>query len=289
MAIFKIRPLLGILVIATLLGGCGDGSSDHDSEDSPPKARSHVQESRADFFKLYRAASRAKKSGDYQEAVRIYRQALGINPKHEASLVDLSHSLRLLGKNQEACKTLEQLRKFYPKLPRPSFLLADLLSQDGAPINDLKRASSLYEEVLAIEPNIAGPRLGLARVQKMLGLMKEAESSYQLVLGTDSRSLEALIGLADIHIARQRPAQAVPLLVRALKIGTRAQGRRDVPSEMDTSRSFDTDDIESGKNRHAWLSLARCAQALGGYPATVPTRFRHPDPASVVPRGRSKD
>ncbi|MCA9321058.1 MAG: tetratricopeptide repeat protein [Planctomycetes bacterium] len=273
------RIVFGLLV---LLVACSKPPS---SEAAPPEHdagdRRAAGKSKARLFQFFREASDAKKEGRLEEAIELYHQALELNPEHEGSLVDLSHVYRLLGQRQDAVQVLDRLRRTQPRLPRPYFLLAEVLSEEPASAEDLQRAADLYTQALDLEPNVLGPRLGLADVAFRQGHLEDARECFRLALGTDPNCLRALRGLATIHLRSDRPAEAIPLLVKALELGTKAQGRADVPSEMDTQASFADSTITTGENRSAWLALARAAHALGGYPADVPPRFRHPSPQTV--------
>jgi hypothetical protein len=130
---------------------------------------------------------------------------------------------------------------------------------------------SCTNAALEIEPNVSGPRLGLARIQRRRGQLVAAEREYRTVLGTIPESQEALTGLGLILLARQRPSEAVPYLVRSLEVGTKATGRRDVPSEMDTTTSFEGASLETPANREALDGRTRAARALGAYPDASPS------------------
>lgn len=268
--------LLPLLALALALSACG-GEPKGDGPAAPSGERSPEVAARAAFFETVRAAARARKRGDFEEAVRLYRQALATNPEHEGSLVDLARTLRELNRSAEALAALEDLHRIRPELSRPHYLIAELLAEQAdATEADLTRAVSLYERALEIEPNISGPRLALARAQRRRGHHDLAEAAYRTVLGTNPDSQEALTGLGRALIERGAHREAVPVLVRSLEVGTRAKGRRDVPSEMDTARSFDAASLEAPANQEPLAALARAARHLGGYPASVPQGFRLP-------------
>ena len=265
---------LWALALCLACTACGDDSQGASSP-TPPVERSAEVTANAAFFATVRAAGKARKRGDLEEAVRLYREALAAKPEHEASLVDLARTLRELGRRLEGLEVLEQLHRLHPDLSRPHFLLAEVLTENPqAGEADLTRALSLYERALEIEPNISGPRLAMARLHLRRGDAHLAETAYRTVLGTNPDSQEALNGLSLVLLKRSAPAEAVPFLVRSLQIGTRAKGRRDVPSEMDTASSFDAGSLASPANKTALDALARAAKTLGGYPESVPQAFR---------------
>lgn len=262
-----------VLCLALTLTGCGEDEDATGASNGTP--RSPEVAARAAFFATVREAAQARRKGDLQEEVRLLRSALEVDPDHEGCLVDLAHALRKLKQTDEAMRLLVHLQKLRPDLARPHFLIAELLTEDAdASEADLRRALELYARALEVEPNISGPRLSAARVQRRLGLLDEAEDSYRTVLGTNPDSREALVGLGMLLVERKQFEAAVPVLVRALEVGTKATGRADVPSEMDTKESFDAASIDAEPNRTAREALARAAKALGGYPETVPERFR---------------
>jgi tetratricopeptide (TPR) repeat protein len=269
------RALAAVLVAGLLLAGCGaDETAPREMTAAETQRRAQAA-AKAEFFARTRAAAKARKGGDLEGAVRLYRDALEQDPEHEGALVDLARTLRELGREAEALATLERLREVRPELPRPHFLIAEMLSERSeASAADLTRSVALYEQALEIEPNVSGPRLGLARAQHRRGRLEDAEAAYRTVLGTNPVSQEALTGLGRVLIDRDRAEAAVPHLLRSLEVGTKAKGRRDVPSEMDTATSFDAATLDAPANRAALEALARAARALGGYPDSVPARFR---------------
>jgi len=264
------------LCLTLILAGCGEGQ-DANGGANDGTQRSPEAAARAAFFVTVREASQARRDGNLQEEVRLLRSALEVDPDHEGCLVDLAHALRKLKQRDAAMDVLARLRKLRPDLSRPYFLMAEVLTEDAdAAEADLRRALALYARAQEVEPNVSGPRLGMARAQRRLGLLDEAEGSYRTVLGTNPDSREALVGLGLLLVERERFEAAVPVLVRALEVGTKATGRADVPSEMDTQASFDAASVDAEPNRAAREALARAAKALGGYPDGVPERFRLP-------------
>ncbi len=272
--LWRAAPLALIASLCLAFVGCGQ---DTDTADQGSSGEVHVDEARrrAAFFRLRRQAAKALQSGDREEAVRLFRKALESKSDHEGCLVDLAQTLRELNRPDEALEVVERLKQVRPDLPRPYFLMAEVLSgMDASTPAQLEQARALYQEALELEPNVSGPRLALARVELRLGNADAAEAAYRSVLGTNPDSQEALNGLGEILVDGRRAADAVPMLVRSLEIGTRAKGRRDVPSEMDTASSFDAGTLDAAPNQRALKALARAAKLLGGYPESVPARFR---------------
>ena len=56
---------------------------------------------KAAFFATLREAAKARKRGDLEEAVRLYREAVAAAPEHEGGLVDLARTLREMDRRDE--------------------------------------------------------------------------------------------------------------------------------------------------------------------------------------------
>jgi len=270
----RLPLLIALLIALVLLCGCGEDQKPAEPSHTSPEADAAV-EAKVKFFAVYRKARRAHKTGQSQQAESLLREALLLQPMHEAATLLLVELRALAGDREESLAILRKLRKARPELDRPASLMAQILA-DTRPgwTPDPERAVTLFEEACRRNPNNSGPWLDLARVQRMSGNTDAARHSYETVLGTHVDSPLALLGLASLKLAESRPAAAVSFLVRALRAGTVAQGRKDVPSEMDTADSFAAGLATSGRNITALIALARAARALGAYPDEVPGRFR---------------
>jgi len=283
-----IRGLV-LLLCLLCLSGCG---ADEDSGGQAAPAGKEdgrgkeIGRERARFFSALRAGERAEKAGRLEEALSHYEKALTLRPVHETATLGVVRILSARGDREGALLLLERLREARPEIDRPAFLMGELLvSERPGFAPDPWRALACFEETCRANPHDSGPWLRLAHVQLMLGDAEGAQRSYRTVLGTNPKSVEALVGLAGIALDSDRPKVAVPLLLRALDAGTRASGRADVPSEMDTHASFVDAEATSAKNIRAFVALARAVRALGGYPEEVPRRFRLPDLERLGPVG----
>jgi len=252
--------------------GCGDNS---DTVPDVKAERSADDLARARFYEHVGRASEARRKKDWAASVRHLQAALAERSDHEASLVELASALTRLGRREDAVVILERLRKAHPDLPRSHVLLADVLAENAeSSAADLPRAESLYRHALQMEPNIVGPRIGLARVLLRQRRFEASGDEYATVLGTDPHNLDALTGVGRTLLARDRAAEAVPWLLKAVDAGTRASGRRDVPAEMDTRASFEATPLSAPRLRPALEALRRARDLLGGWPDDVPEAVR---------------
>lgn len=165
----------------------------------------------------------------------LCRPAIGQEPSagFDSSLRSIQ-TLQAQGKLAEAetaaRAVLQQAtNEFGPRHPNTATaanLLASLLASNGR----AKEALPLLEDALAIYEAQGGPGLlaafqvleNLGRTHLSLGRLDEAEQTFQRLRDESGEgSLDqanGYLGLADVAIARQRPAEAVPLAERALKI-----------------------------------------------------------------------
>ena len=65
---------------------------------------------------LYQIALLRQKSGEHEQASKIYRQALNQKQKFPEALVNLGHALRAIGEEQEARKVWRQAVEIEPQL-----------------------------------------------------------------------------------------------------------------------------------------------------------------------------
>ncbi|MBN9687362.1 MULTISPECIES: serine/threonine-protein kinase [unclassified Corallococcus] len=180
--------------------------------------------------------------GEYAEARRRHERSLtllkkALGPEHpyvSMSLASLGLALAGLGRNEEARVILEraltrQEKGFGPEHPYTAMLFANL----GKVLADLGRdeaARALQERAVAALKKALGPTHPIAfnavsllgRTLTKLGRYEEAQRQLEhaLVLQEESQTqigrAEPLTGLGLLHLARGRPADAVPVLEQAL-------------------------------------------------------------------------
>lgn len=125
-------------------------------------------------------------SGDVDQALNVYRQALEYEARDPSVLNNLARLLSSLGREDEAHAALQaaNLRDATP------FLLitrGDLEAQAGNPREALK----LYKKARRADPDLADPWVAMARVQLSLGETRAAQRSVRRAVKVDPAHAEA--------------------------------------------------------------------------------------------------
>jgi tetratricopeptide (TPR) repeat protein len=126
--------------------------------------------------------------GDFAKAVDAYRQAIALRPNSAATHRNLGDSLSRLGRRAEA---------------RAAYL----------------KAASLSEADLKVNPSDPRIMATLAVHLQKAGQSRAAESRISEALGKAPADIEVLYAAAVIHALQGRPADALPLLARAIEGG----------------------------------------------------------------------
>ncbi|MBL4687323.1 MAG: tetratricopeptide repeat protein, partial [Nannocystaceae bacterium] len=179
--------------------------------------------------------------GRHDEAQAVLERALGIfseklGPEHPTT----AHALYNLGKVTMSAGELDEARGYFEralsireaKLGPDHRLVANTLNKLGfvaTQAGQLKRARGHHQRALTIHESspettpdlIAETLIGSADVSHLQGDLAAAERDYSravsLFTPEDSDLVPALRGLAEVLLDRGRPAEAVPLIERALE------------------------------------------------------------------------
>jgi predicted O-linked N-acetylglucosamine transferase (SPINDLY family) len=135
----------------------------------------------ANADKLFARAQQAHRAGDFQKAMRLYRDVLRVAPRH-----------------LDAC-----------------YLLGTLQATSG----DLAAAAATLQEAAAIGPRSAQVHTNLGLVLKMLGRREQAEISFRHALAIDASLPQAANNLAALLIDCGRPVEAEALARQAAGCG----------------------------------------------------------------------
>jgi tetratricopeptide (TPR) repeat protein len=177
--------LIGVWAVI-VLPGCARGAAREDNVPSPDRARS------LEFWDRFRAATARRGEGDLAGAVRLYRDALSLDPRHEDSLYYLGQCLRGVGEPVEARRAFEDLIGVNPASARGHSALGALLaSPDPAEPFDLSRAEAHLRRAFEINGEETGPMVRLAEVLIVLGRTAEAGEWLEGVTRTNPRAVEA--------------------------------------------------------------------------------------------------
>ncbi len=157
----------------------------------PATSIAQIKEQFLDAYSFLRAGMANERTGNYPNAVRIYRRGLEIEPENVELLNSLGFSLFQQGKSEEAVEELEKALEIDPKHAKAHNNMA-LASID---LEELELAEAHYRESLAVEPHPAIHN-DLGFVLERQGLIDEAVEQYRMALELDPESAAANQNLA---------------------------------------------------------------------------------------------
>lgn len=188
--------------------------------------------------------------GDLQRAELAYRQALGLDPCHPSALHRLGVLMRRLGRQQEAESLLRRSLEAAPRQPPVWNHLGNLLVSDGR----LQEGVECFDEALAIDPVFSDAHFNRSRALRQSGRLDEALLAIQkagtcgpsprapllhlealvradqgdvihavrlmqIALQMEPDKLTVLHDLATLYQRAHRPAQALSMHERAVRLG----------------------------------------------------------------------
>jgi enediyne biosynthesis protein E4 len=142
------------------------------------------------FWGAQRAAMDAmKRRGDLDEAVRLFRQALAIDPGHEDSRYYLADCLWLQDHRDEALAELDELRRRSPRSHRAHLHWATLRAVSARTQADLAAAAEAAERALAINREETGALLLLGEIALLRGEPRQADRHLEHACRTNPRAV----------------------------------------------------------------------------------------------------
>jgi Flp pilus assembly protein TadD len=168
------------------------------------------------------------KAGDYDSAIRMYRDALEIEPGDYRVLYNLSISYQKKGLNLLAIKTLEESRASNPDFVSTRFNLAVAYHERKL----YEQAIAEHKEVLRLSPTNAASHGDLGRIYSEIGDMQTALKELNLALSIKPDLIPALIDRANLLVRQGRREEAGQDFQRLEALGVKT---RDLRRSMPTS------------------------------------------------------
>jgi tetratricopeptide (TPR) repeat protein len=141
---------------------------------------------------------------------------------------------------QEAIFTFNHILELDPRRPGIHYRLGRIYQsrfRDSAKPEDREAAQREFMAELTIDPRNGNASYELANIQTDLGNLDEATKQYEEIVERYPDFEEALVGLGGVYLDSQKPAQALAVLERAIKLNPK-------------------DDV-------AWYRIARADRAVG--------------------------
>ncbi|MGO9409652.1 MAG: tetratricopeptide repeat protein [Spirochaetia bacterium] len=172
-------------------------------------ASAFAQDARAS----YEEGLRAQATEDYALAVEKFKEALSANPNYVEPMAGLAQAFLAMGEYDEAYKYVAMARVNDRNNPDLAVLEGRIKVGQG----DTAAARSLFNAVLADQPNNSEARMGLSEADIADGRMRTALSGYTQTLKLAPESTRAILSLAQLSDELGDYASAAKYYELALK------------------------------------------------------------------------
>ncbi|WP_269625338.1 tetratricopeptide repeat protein [Prochlorococcus marinus] len=169
-------------------------------------------------FKDYRVFSNygviLNDNGKSEEAEKLQREAIEINPNFAEAYYNLGIILKDLGNLKEAELSTRKAIQIDPNFAEAYYNLGSILKDLG----NLKEAELSTRKAIQILPNYAEAHLNLGIILKDLGRLEDAELSARKAIELGPDFAEAHCNLGNILIAMDKSDEAEVYMRKAIKI-----------------------------------------------------------------------
>jgi tetratricopeptide (TPR) repeat protein len=152
-------------------------------------------------------------SGEYEDALKIYRQALAGDPANPEALNSLGATLCKVGRYFEAEQVFRDALSRAPDYVEANYNLGSVLRWAG----NMEEAELWFRRALKANPTHLAARSGLGLTLTHLGRTRDAKARFEKVLKASPRDPEALFGMALIARAQGRFSEAEAILKQVLE------------------------------------------------------------------------
>lgn len=155
----------------------------------------------------------ACQSGEPKRGIKLFREAVGVNPDNPEYRVNLGNACKAVGRSDEAIKHFQAALKIRSDIPELHNGLGILyLDKD-----DLGAAEKAFLEALHLRPDFAQAHFNLGRVYLVQEQKGEAITHFKEAIRNKSDYAEAYISLAGIYKEWGIAEKALPLYEAALR------------------------------------------------------------------------
>jgi Tfp pilus assembly protein PilF len=166
-----------------------------------------------EFWRLQRAAMDAMKvEKDSPKAVRLFREALALDPRHQDSLYYLAHCLAASGDVPNALAQLETLQQVNSNSHRAFAQWGTLRALTAHDDADLAAAQRSLEQAHAINPEETGALLLLGEIALLRGHHSVAEEKLAAACRSNHKAVGGFFLRGYLAWKRGEEARAVKLL-----------------------------------------------------------------------------
>lgn len=194
----------------TLLAACSTSRSASDNEKAAQgNAIDPAWQARAAFLE----ANKEKILGNYDEAIRLFRESLRLKSHNAAARYELARLLRLKNLPREAMVEAKEAVKLDPENEWYTLFLAELQGNLRQHSDQVKT----YGELVRKHPGEEDYHHMLARAQKQANLPDDAIRTYEEIERRFGLNEEVAIEIYSLYLRRKKTDKAVAVIERLIK------------------------------------------------------------------------
>jgi tetratricopeptide (TPR) repeat protein len=221
-----------------------------------PGAIKQIHPEFLDDTNYVRAGVEFDRQGDCENAIRLYRKALEIDPNNAVALANWGACLLRLGKPQEAMSRLTRALEVKPDLANAHSNLGIALSRQ----NRIPEAVESFRGALRLDPDLALPHLYLGILLQHFGALKEAEAHLHEAVRLNPHDPVAHYTLGLLFCRQGNPGQGAVYFTDTLK-----EDSDYIPALVSLALVRATSNDETLRNGRQAVELATRACELSQY------------------------
>lgn len=203
------KIIIFLHIVFILTAACSPGKKA--SKQSPPEKSAEGSlspEMKARI--LYLDANREKTLGNYDEAIRLFRESLKEKPNNASARYELARLLRLKDLPREAVVFAKDAVRLDPENPWYSLFLAELYGNLLAYPDQVK----VYEDLVKKHPNKEDYHQLLARAQKRANFLDDAIKTFENIENRFGLNEEVAMEIYTLNLKRKKTDKAIAVIER---------------------------------------------------------------------------
>ena len=178
------------------------------------KKQKKKQKTSFDIASRLTKAVQYHQSGQFQQAEKIYKKILDINPKHSDSLHLLGLIAHQVGNNDIAINLISEAIQNDPGNPTYCYNLGTVCQDQGKP----GEAIACYQKALHLKPDYADAYYSLGAAFQDQGKSDEAIACYQKALHLKPDYADAYNNMGNAFKGQGKPGEAIACYQKALHL-----------------------------------------------------------------------
>ena len=157
--------------------------------------------------------------GGNEEAMRFYRKALALDPKHEKSLYSLANLYQLTGDIRMALALYERLLTVNSRSTLTYLNMGIIFNALG----DAAKAKLLYQKVIGLDANNADAYFNLGYLSESAGELREAINFYEKAVENNPKHAEAYYNMGNVYASLDQRPESIAAYLKTVVINPNHQ------------------------------------------------------------------